>query len=161
MDKSNEGIKIKGIVEYISKDKNGNIKEIRTIPNLITNAGKSAVAGLLLSDVSVDSFDAIAIGTGTNEAEATDTTLQTETSRRGGANVTGTRVTTNVTNDTAQLSTTFTFDSEVAITESGVFNHNTTGGDMLARHTFSALNFSDGDSLQVNWKIVIEFDESP
>lgn len=124
--------------------------------NIVTNAGKAQVAGLMLTDVAGTAFDFIAIGTGTTGEVAGDTALQTEITTGGGARAagTGTRVTTSVTNDTAQLQVTFNFTASFAVTESGVFNASASG-TMLARKTFSAINVVSGDSLQVTWKVQV------
>src|SRR3989338_3066540 len=65
------------------------------------------------------------------------------------------RVTTDVTNDTAQLVLTFNFTASFAVTESGVLNAASVGV-LLARQTFSAINVANGDSLQVTWKFDID-----
>ncbi|GAI91851.1 unnamed protein product, partial [marine sediment metagenome] len=112
----------------------------------ITNAGKAAVAGLILKDVSVNDFDWLAIGTGVTAFGATQTALVAETHRVAG---TGTRVETAVANDTAQLVVTFSgFSGEEAVTEIGEFNA-AAAGDMLMRQTFAALNvdWDEGDSI--------------
>ena len=149
--KKAEGVGLKGTIEFVVIDKEGNIKEVRRMENVITNNGKASVAALILADVSETPYDYIAIGTGTTAASASDTALETETHR---AAATGSRTTTNVTNDTAQLQATFNFSASYSITESGVFNAST-GGTMLCRQTFSAINVSAGDSLQVTWKITV------
>lgn len=124
--------------------------------NLVTNAGKASVAGLMLTDVAGTAYDYIAIGTGTTAAAATDTTLETEIASGGGSRAagTGTRVTTTVTNDTAQLQVTFSFTSSFAVTESGMFNASSSG-TMLTRRVFSAINVANGDSLQVTWRVAV------
>ena len=158
--KGNEAfIKLTGIVNYKLWDAEGNLKGEWEIPNLITSAGKARVADLLITDVGSAApafFNYIAIGTGTNAAAAGDTTLQTEISTNGGqrTDATGTRVTTSVTNDTAQLVATFNFTGSFAVTESGVFDDISTG-TLLARQVFSAINVASGDSLQVTWKIQV------
>ena len=121
----------------------------------LCNLGFKEVAGLILTDVGGTAFDYIGIGTGTTGALATDTTLETEVKRKAG---TGTRVTTTVTDDTAQIVVTFaaadTLSGTDAITESGVLNA-AAAGVLLCRQTFSALNidWDAGDSLQVTWKV--------
>jgi len=126
--------------------------------NGITNAGFAEVAGLLLADVGGSAFDYVAIGTGTTAFSASDTALETEIKRKAG---TGSRVTTTVTNDTAQLQATFSSSDGLtgssAVTESGVLNASS-DGTLLCRQTFSALNLNwdSGDSLQVTWKIQIK-----
>jgi hypothetical protein len=143
------------------KDKNGNVKQEYDSgwsPNGITNAGMAEVAGLITLDVGGTAFDYIAIGTGTTSFDPTQTALVTEIKRKAG---TGSRTTTSVTNDTAQYVTTFSsadgLSGTSAVTESGVFNAST-GGTMLCRQTFSALNinWSAGDTLQVTWKVQVK-----
>jgi len=127
------------------RDKEGNVKQEYDSgwsPNGITNAGFASVAGLLLTDVGDTSYDYIAIGTGTTSFDPTQTALITEIKRKSG---TGTRVTSSVTNDTAQLVTTFSsadgLSGTSAVAESGVFNASSSG-TMLCRQTFSALNIN-------------------
>ena len=143
------------------RDKNGRLKQKYDSGwslNGITNAGFAEVAGLLLTDVGGTAFDYIAIGTGTTAFDPTQTTLVTELSRKAG---TGSRVTTSVTNDTAQLQAQFSsadgLSGTSAVTESGVFNASS-GGTMLCRQTFSALNidWDAGDTLTVTWKIQVK-----
>ena len=150
---------IKGKIKLIDKleikhIRNQKVIEEKVIENeledIITNVGKAQVAGLI-NGVVTTPFQYIAIGTGTTPESATDTALQNEIMR---ALATCSRVTTNVTNDTAQLVYTFTFTASYAITESGVFDAST-GGNMLCRRVFSAVNVVSGDSLQVTWKIVV------
>ena len=141
------GIDLHGWFE-IKHIRNGEVIDHRVLPNLITNAGKAQVAGLI-NGVVTDYFDYIAIGTGTTAPSASDTALEGEVAR-GSAD--RSRVTTSVTNDTAQFVYTFTFDSSYAITESGVFDADS-GGNMLCRQTFSEINVASGDSLQITWKV--------
>jgi hypothetical protein len=129
------------------KDKNGNVKQEYDSgwsPNGITNAGFASVAGLILTDVGDTPYDYSAIGTGSTAFDPTQTALVTEIKRKAG---TGTRVTTSVTNDTAQHVTTFSsadgLTGTSAVTESGVFNASS-AGTMLCRQTFSALNINWG-----------------
>lgn len=147
-------MKHNGWVHYELKDKEGRVKDVRDIPNLIVNSGKAAMAGLLLLDVSVDAFDWIALGTGTTSPVGTDTALESEITTNGGERkaAVGTRVTTTVTNDTSQLEAEFTFTGSLAITESGVFNASS-NGVMLCRQVFSVINVESGDTLTMNWKI--------
>jgi hypothetical protein len=143
------------------KDKNGNVKQEYDSgwsPNGITNAGFASVAGLILTDVGDTPYDFVAIGVGTTAFDPTQTALVSEIKRKAG---TGTRVTTSVTNDTAQIVVTFssadTLSGTSAVTESGVFNQSS-GGTMLCRQTFSSLsiNWDAGDTLQVTWKIQVK-----
>lgn len=122
--------------------------------NLITNAGFALAAGRLNGSGSPAAATYIALGTGTNAANVSDTTLQTESATAGLSRTNGTvsLVTTTVTNDTAQVTNTFTVSGSVAVTESGVLNASSTG-TLLCRQVFSAVNVVNGDSLAITWKI--------
>lgn len=147
----------------VVRDKYGNVKQSHEGLDLVTTAGKAAVAALILTDVAEDAFDYIAIGSGNTAAAAGDTALDAEADR---AAAVGTRITTSVTNDTAQLVYTFSSGSPAglngtstgsqAIEESGVLNASSSG-DLLCRQVFSPLNidWDEGDTLQITWKIQV------
>lgn len=126
----------------------------RNIRNLITSAGKAGIASRINGAGSEAAFTYIEVGTGTTAANVADTTLETAITDSGLArvNATASRVTTTVTNDTAQLTTTFTVSGTKAVTESGVFNASSSGV-LLCRQVFSAINVVSGDSLSVTWKV--------
>jgi len=145
----------------VVKDREGNVKQVYDSgwsKNGITNAGFAEVAGLIIGITGVTPFSYIAIGTGTTAFDPTQTALVTEAKRKS---ATVSRVTTTVTNDTAQLQATFSsadgLTGTSAITESGVFNAST-GGIMLCRQTFAPLNINwdAGDSLTITWKIQVK-----
>jgi len=127
------------------------------LSNLVVNAGKAEVANLLVGESSPVAFTYIAIGTDATAEAVGDTALGAEITTGGGARAAATvsRVTTDVTNDTAKLEKTFTFSSSFAITESGVFN-DASAGDMLARKTFSTINVTSGDNLAITWQFDID-----
>ena len=158
MNKQNKkslNLKGKYILEHI---RDGKVIDKREVDNLITSAGMAEVAGLIGTDTTsgVTAFDYIAIGTGTTSATVSDTALESEITTGGGSRAagTGTRVTTTYTNDTFQLVLTYNFTSPFAVTESGVLNASS-GGTLLSRTTFSAINVANNDSLQVTWKITV------
>lgn len=158
MGSKSEFLKVRGMVSYLLKDKDGNVKLNRTIHNQIQNLGLAAIASLIATDnpQTETAFDYIAIGSGTGQA-VTDTTLATEITtnggaRRGGADVTATSATDTVANDTIQFQTTFSFTGSLAITEAGILNAGA-AGTLLAYQDFSAINVANGDSLQITWKI--------
>ena len=131
----------------------GRYSDTRNIRNLVVNAGKAGMASRANGAGAEAVFTYIAMGTGVVAAAATDTALGTElaVSGLGRANSTASRVTTTVTNDTAQLQNTFTVTGSVALTESGVLNAASVG-TLLARQVFTAINVVNGDNLQVTWK---------
>ena len=135
----------------------GRFRTSLTISNLVTDAGKAGVASRINGSGGEAAFTYIAIGTGTTAAAAGDTALQTEITTGGGARAaaTASRVTTDVTNDTARLVLTFNFTASFAVTESGALNASS-GGVLLARQVFSAINVVSGDSLQVTWNFDVD-----
>lgn len=138
-------------VEAILRDKDGNIKAVLMGSNLVTNAGKAGIASRINGAGAEAAFTYIGIGTGATAANATDTTLQSEITTNGGerASATASRVTTDVTNDTARLVVTFSFTGSFTVTETAVFNA-ASSGTMLNRYLFgSSIAVVSGDSLQV------------
>lgn len=129
----------------------------RVVANLITNAGAAGVASRINGSGSEAAFVYIAVGIGTTAAAVTDTTLESEITDSGLARVSATasRVTTDVTNDSARLTTTFSVSGTKAVTESGVLNAGSSG-TLLARQVFSAVNVVSGDSLSVTWTIDVD-----
>lgn len=129
---------------------------VRHIKNLVVDAGKAEVAGLI-NGVTSKPFDKLAIGTGTTAPAATDTELEAEISDSGGERATATtsRVTTDVANDTAQWVHQWTFSGSKAVTESGILNATDTG-TLLARQTFSVINVQSGDKLEITWKVDVD-----
>jgi len=148
-----EKVKLIGKIHLVLRDKKGRVKEDRLIGNTITAVGKAELAGLMVVDVGGTGFDYIAVGTGTPSATALGSESTTNGgARRGGADVTGTRITTTITDDTGQLVTTFTFTGALALTEAGIFNA-ASAGTMLASQSFSVLNVADTDTLAITWRI--------
>lgn len=131
----------------------GNYSDSKVIKNLVTNAGFAGVASRINGAGSEAAFTYLGVGTGTTAANAADTTLETEIADSGlsRAAATCTRVTTTVTNDTAQLDKTFSVTGTKAVTECGAFNASSSGV-LLGRQVFSAINVVDGDSLQITYK---------
>ena len=98
-------------------------------------------------------FTYLAVGIGTTAPAAGNTALETEITDSGLARASATvsRVTTTVSNDTAQLDKTWNVTGTKAVTEAGAFNA-ASSGTLLGRQTFSAVNVANGDTLQVIYK---------
>ena len=163
MEKPTEGVKKLGIMEIVHRRKDGSIVSAETLQNIITYTGMWTAAGLLLSDISENKFDWIAIGTGTTAATIADTALETESHREAAA---GTlqydAVECPNSGDSAgkpcvaQLQYTFSgYSGTESITEAGAFNA-ASSGDILNRQVFTAKNvdWTAGDTLQITIKIV-------
>ena len=149
-------VKLRGEFIIELKDKKGKVKDKRYIRNTITNAGMAEVANLIAGVSSPVAFTYLALGIGTTAAAVTDTTLESEITDTGLArhSATASRVTTNVTNDTAQLVYTWTATGAKAVTECGMFN-NASAGTLLGRQVFSAINTANSDQITVTYKIVV------
>ena len=133
--------------------RDGQVIDHREVDNVVTNVGKAEVAGLILTDIGGTAFDYIAIGTGVVAATATNTVLGGEITTQGGERAAGTG--TVVSGSTAQLQVTYTFTDVFAVTETGMFNHASTG-TLLSRQTFAAVNVASGDLLTITWKIQVQ-----
>lgn len=148
--------KVTGSFKVTVRDAFGRFKAIRHIKNLVVDAGKAGVASRINGAGAEAAFTYLAVGTGVTAANAADTTLGTEITDSGLARAaaTCTRVTTSVTNDTAQLDKTFSVTGTKAVTEAGALNA-ASAGTLLGRQVFSAVNVVNGDSLQITYKFQV------
>jgi len=146
------GLRINGIT--------GNWVTEMHVSNGVPTVGKALVAGRINGSGTPAAAAWIGIGIGTTAFNIADTALETERDEGGASNTTHkaasvSLVTTDTTNDTAQLVTSFTITATLAVTESGAFNATPTG-TILCRQTFSAINVVSGDTLQITWKIDVD-----
>lgn len=146
---SNESVTLKGRINFKLFDEQGNLKEERNINNTVVTAGKNYLATWLAASSQAGYFmQYIGLGTGTNAASVSDTTLQTECATRAvGTTSSALNVWQNVASFAAGVNT-------GAITESGIFSASSSG-TLLARQTFAAINKAAGDSLQVTWSVTL------
>lgn len=119
----------------------------------VVSAGKALAAGLLCGSGSPAAVTILSYGTGTNAVAAGDTGLQTQSQRLA---ATPSLVTTTVTNDTAQLTKTFSITGTEAISEIGAHN-SLSGATLFARATstdghFTLKNVTNGDSFALTYK---------
>lgn len=116
---------------------------------VLTNAGKAIITNLLIGSGTVPKY--LAVGTGATGAARTavvaDTALSGQTGSRVGTNNPSVTTTT-TTNDTWNISQTFTAGSTLAIDEAGFFDASTSG-NMFISATFPVVNLLDGDSIQL------------
>jgi hypothetical protein len=145
----NDKFKLIGTWELsrVNKD-TGEVLDTEVIHNIIVNTGKEQIAKLL-NGVSSTYMRAIAVGTGTTGALVGDTTLETEVTR-------AVATLSYEANYKAKFVYTFTFGSNYAITEAGIFDSATVSGSvMLNRTTFSAKNVSATVQLIATVKIEV------
>lgn len=120
--------------------------------NTITTVGKQITAQQL-GGTTTTPVTAIALGSGTPSATALGSEITTGGGGRGASTVSN--ITTTVTGDTEQWSKTFNITGTLAVTEEGLFDNNTSGGNMLASQSFSAINLVNGDTLQIVHKVIV------
>ena len=140
-------IKVSGFINFKLFDENGNLKDERNIKNLITTAGKTALATWLAATSQSATFmPYMGVGTGTNAAAAGDTTLQTELATRSAGAITSS-------SNVFQSIASFGVGVDTgAITEAGLFSASSSG-TLFARQVFAAINKGSADTLQITWQV--------
>lgn len=121
--------------------------------NTITSAGKAQIA-LLAGDASATPFTYLAVGTSTTAPAANQTALVAEITDSGleRAAATVSRTTTTVTNDTLQLTKTWTASGSKTVEEIGIFNASS-AGTMLGRALTTSKILVSGDQLVATYKV--------
>jgi len=120
---------------------------VQKTKNLVVTAGKNWVASRM-KDTTQDAMSHMAVGTGTTQALAAQTTLVTENDRNA---LTSTTVTGNA---IAYVATWAANDATAALTEAGIFDA-ASGGDMLCRTKFDVVNKGAADSMTITWTITV------
>ena len=157
--KESAGFRDRVILEH--RDKDGNLIAKRDSGwqehECLTNVGFAEVSALMLTDVGGTAFDFIGIGTGAVAAGPADTDLGALVKRKAGD---GTQETTDVADDTAQITATFSkavdgLTGTDEITESDVMNAAAFPGIELCRQVFGILSidWDSLDTLAVTWKV--------
>ena len=143
----NDGLKLRGDVALVLRDKDGNVKDERLIDNLIVDTGLNFICDRMKDDETAMTH--MALGSGSTAAAAGDTTLG---SQLGSREVLDSSTVTN--NQIVYVSSFEAGDATGAVTEAGIFNAST-GGTMLCRTVFSVVNKAADDTLTVNWTITL------
>lgn len=145
---ANENIKVTGRIQVY---KNGELIEERD--NVITTAGKNALAALLIGTNQGQSLVThMGFGTGTGAPAASGTALGTELSGSGYARVSVTR--SNPSGNIVQYQATLTgLSASRTVQEAGLFSA-LTGGTLFAHQLTGAVTLSSAsDSLQITWQV--------
>lgn len=145
---------VEGRVQLECRRSDGSLKwTTGWIKNVFTNAGK-AQAALLYGDSAAVPFTFLAVGTSSTAASATDTTLVAEITTNGLERAAGTvsRVTTTTTNDTFQITKTWTATGTVAVEEVGVFNA-ASAGTMGNRALTGTKTVNSGETLTGTYQV--------
>lgn len=146
-----DSIKATGVVQFVLKDENGNVKEVKT-KNLVVDAGLAFIASRM-KDTTKAAMTKMAVGTNGTAASDGQTALFAENFR---ADLDSTTiVTTTVANDTVQYIATFgPGNGTGGLQEAGIFNA-ASGGDMLCRTKFDVINKGASDTLTITWKVTV------
>lgn len=143
----NDGLKLRGDVALVLRDKKGNVKEERNIKNLIVDTGLNFICDRMKDDETAMTH--MALGSGSTAAAAGDTTLG---SQLGSREALDSSTVTN--NEIVYVASFEAGDATGAVTEAGIFNAST-GGTMLCRTVFSVVNKAADDTLSVTWTITL------
>jgi len=142
-----EGLKLKGDVAVVLRDKNGNVKEERKINNLIVDTGLNFICDRMKDDETAMTH--MALGSGTTAPAAGNTALESQLGSREALD------SSTVTNNQIVFISSFEAgDATGAVSEAGIFNA-ASGGTMLCRVTFSVVNKAADDVLSINWTITL------
>lgn len=141
-----DGLKITGAVEITLFNKDGQVKDQRSIKNLVVTTGKTFIAARMVGTPAVMSH--MAIGEVNTAAAVGDTALLDEAGRSALTSATSTG---------AVVTYTATFGAGVgtgAIVEAGIFNDGTTG-TMLCRSVFPVVNKGADDGMSITWTVTV------
>jgi len=140
---------IRGNLNIILKDKEGNVIDSRKLHNTIVDTGYDFICDVIGNTSQPADMHYTAIGTGTTGVTGGDTTLETEVIRVTNvyAHTPGTKIFTHTANYSAGVGT-------GAITESGLLNAASVG-TLLNRVVFDVINKGSSDTLEIEWIITL------
>lgn len=142
-----ELVNVKGNLEVILLDENGNQKDYRKVENLVVAVGKQVIAARLLGNT-LAVMSHMAVGSDSTAAATGQTALGAELGR----------VTFDSTARAANVNTYIaTFPAGTgtgALTEAAILNAASTG-NMLCRTTFSVVNKASGDVVVITWNVTV------
>lgn len=146
-------IKLKGTYEFEIRDVNGKVRDSWKVNNAVMTVGFAQLA-LLCGDASAVPFTYIAVGTSSTAVAINQTSLVAETTTSGLERAAGTvsRVTTTGTNDTYQITKTWTASGSVTVEEVGVFN-DSSAGTMLSRALTTSKEVVSGETITCTYKL--------
>ena len=124
-----------------------NGETVQEVDNLVVTVGKNFVASRMAA-ASASVMSHMAIGSGTNNPAASDTTLQTELGRVSLTSGTAS------TNTVVYIATFAAGTGTGAVTEAGILNASTSG-TLLCRTEFSVVNKGSADSMTITWTITV------
>jgi len=139
--------KASGELKIVLRDENGNIKDERTVKNLVVTTGVNYIADRM-ADASESAMSHMAVGSGSTAAAAGDTTLESEEARVALTSTTQTN------EDVVYVASFGAGTGTAALTEAGILNASSSG-TLLCRTVFAAVNKGANDTLQITWTVSI------
>ena len=140
---------LRGNVELILRDKDGDIIDYREIDNTIVDGGFDFICDVMGKSAQPADMSYTGVGTGTTAVTPGDTTLGTESTRVANvyAHTPGDKFYTSTADYAAGVAT-------GALTESGLLNA-ASAGTLLNRVVFSVINKGSSDTLQIIWTLTL------
>lgn len=153
---SMDSFPITGHLEIILTDENGQVKEKRSIPNLVVTVGKQLIAERLMTaspaSPGFNVMSHMALGTSNTAPAVGNTALGTQWGNRQTLE-TPTR-TSNVIRYSCVFGPSIPNSTTTTVQEAGIFNAST-GGTMLCRTVFGAITKTSTDTLTINWDVTV------
>lgn len=140
-------VKTIGMLDIVLTDENGQVKEKKTVPNLVVQTGRNYIAHRMTGTGNT-AMSHMAIGTNNTAAALNNTALGTETAR---VSLTSGTTAANVVTYVATFNP-GTPSTANAITEAAVLNAGS-GGEMLCRTVFDVVNKGTLDTLTITWTV--------
>lgn len=150
-----DGVQIKHDFKFFITRHDGKTEDLPWFPNLFVRRGMSYLAALQ-STTPNSVMNHMHLGSGTTVATLTDIFLASQAGSRvtmASRGVTGTN--SNILTEVATFAGFLCGITSVALTELGIFNHPSSGGDMRSRAVFAPITLGDSDFLQVNYRTTV------
>ena len=142
-----ESVNIKGNLEVILLDENGNKKDYIKVNNLVVAVGKDVIASRLVGNTSAI-MSHMAVGSSSTTATTSQTALGTELGRVA-------------LDSSSRASNTITYVATFpagtgtgSITEAGILNASSSG-NMLCRTVFGVVTKASGDTVVITWNVTV------
>jgi len=143
-----ESINVKGNLEVILLDENGNQKDYRKINNLVVAVGKETIASRMVGNTTAI-MSHMAVGSSNTTATTSQTALGTELGR------VALDSTSRSTNTITYVATFGAGTGTGSLTEAGIFNGYPGVGSMLCRTVFSTVTKGAADVIVITWTVSI------
>lgn len=145
-----ESVNLKGDLDVVLFDETGQVKDQRSVKNLVVAVGKSYIASRMTSNSGIV-MSHMAIGVANIAPTTSQTLLLGENGRRA---LDSTGLVSNV------VTYTSTFPAGTGtgtIAEAGIFNSpSANSGTMLCRTRFNEVNKGASDTIVITWNITVE-----